>query len=336
MSFRVLAFSAVLCCVLARRVPRPQLDEHWEIYKGVHSKEYVPGEEHERRLIWEDNLDFIRRHNLEYDLGLRTHTVAVNSFADLTSEEYRQLYLGYRPNERKKTALGVHNEASLHDIPDEIDWRDYHYVTQVKDQGKCASGWAFSAAGALEGQHFGDTGNLVSLSAQNLVDCDNGSSGCEGGNMNSAFEYVFYNDGIDTELSYPYTARKGSCKFSKSNVGDTDLGALDVTPRTEDALQSAVATSGPISAAIDASHQSFRFYSGGIYNEPHCSSSNLDHGVLVVGYGTGADGDYWIVKNSYGIGWGENGYIRMSRNKNNQCGIASEASFPIGIFIHRT
>ncbi|XP_064488086.1 procathepsin L-like [Ornithodoros turicata] len=336
MSFRVLALSAVLCCVLARTVPRPQLDEHWEIYKDIHNKKYVPEEEHERRLIWEDNLDFIQRHNLEYDLGLRTHTVAVNSFADLTSEEYRQLYLGYRPNQRNKTALGVHNEASLHDIPDEIDWRDYHYVTRVKDQGKCASGWAFSAAGALEAQHFGDTGNLVPLSAQNLVDCDNGSSGCEGGNMDSAFKYVFYNGGIDTDLSYPYTARKGSCKFSKSNVGDTDLGLLDVKPRTEDALQSAVATSGPISAAIDASHQSFRFYSGGIYNEPHCSSSNLDHGVLVVGYGTGADGDYWIVKNSYGIGWGENGYIRMSRNKNNQCGIASEASFPVGFSIHRT
>ncbi|XP_064488387.1 procathepsin L-like [Ornithodoros turicata] len=329
MSFRVLALSAVLCCVLAQRVPRPQLDEHWEIYKDIHNKKYVPEEEHVRRLIWEDNLDFIRRHNLEYDLGLRTHTVAVNSFADLTSEEYRQLYLGYRPNERKKTALGVHNEASLYDVPSEVDWRKEGYVTAVKNQGKCRSSWAFSATGCLEGQVFAKTRYLVSLSEQNLVDCDKESSGCEGGSIDSAYWYLSESGGIDTEESYPYTGRKGPCKFNASGVAVSDIGYYIVKWGSEDALTSAVANVGPISAGIDASHRSFRFYSGGVYNEPHCSPSNMTHAVLVVGYGTGSHGDYWIVKNSWGEGWGEKGYILMSRNKDNQCGIASHASYPL-------
>ncbi|XP_064488080.1 procathepsin L-like [Ornithodoros turicata] len=329
MSFRVLAFSAVLCCVLAQRVPRPQLDEHWEIYKDIHNKKYVPGEEQVRRLIWEDNLDFIQRHNLEYDLGLRTHTVAVNSFADLTSEEYRQLYLGYRPNQRKKSALGVHKKASLYDVPDEVDWRKEGYVTPVKNQGSCGSCWAFSATGGLEGQHFRKTGKLVSLSEQNLVDCDTTSSGCDGGTPDSAFAYVQENGGIDTEESYPYTSVTGSCKYDPSHVGATDVGFHDVESGSEDALKSAVATVGPVSVGIDASHASFQFYSGGVYNEPGCSTENLDHGVLVVGYGTGSQGDYWIVKNSWGEEWGDHGYILMSRNHDNQCGIATQASYPL-------
>ncbi|XP_064488074.1 procathepsin L-like [Ornithodoros turicata] len=329
MSFRVLALSAVLCCVLARTVPRPQLDEHWEIYKDIHNKKYVPEEEHVRRLIWEENLDFIQRHNLEYDLGLRTHTVAVNSFADLTSEEYRQLYLGYRPNQGKKTALGVHNEASLYDIPDEVDWRKEGYVTPVKNQGKCRSSWAFATTGSLEGQHFRKTGKLVSLSEQNLVDCDTRSFGCNGGTQFSAYLYIQSNGGIDTEESYPYTARNGSCNYDPSHVGATAVGFYVVESGSEDGLKRAVARAGPVSVRIDASHDSFKFYKSGVYNEPACSSEDLHHGALVVGYGTGSDGDYWIVKNSWGEQWGDKGYILMSRNKDNQCGIASEASYPL-------
>ncbi|XP_064488087.1 procathepsin L-like [Ornithodoros turicata] len=329
MSLRVLVLFAVLCCVLARRVPRPELDKHWEIYKDIHNKKYVPEEEPVRRLIWEDNLDFIQRHNLEYDLRLRTHTVAVNSFADLTSEEYRQLYLGYRPNQTKKTALGVHSEASLYDVPDQVDWRKEGYVTPVKNQGKCGSCWAFSATGSLEGQQFRNTGKLVSLSEQNLVDCDNKSSGCAGGTMDSAFAYVQDNGGIDTEKSYPYTARKGSCKYDPCHVGATDVGFHDVESGSEDALKSAVGVVGPVSVGIDASHQSFQFYKGGVYYEQNCSSVDLDHGVLVVGYGSGSECDYWIVKNSWGEEWGDHGYILMSRNQHNQCGIATQASYPL-------
>merc|ERR1712035_215593 len=172
--------------------------------------------------------------------------------------------------------------------PASVDWRQSGYVTPVKDQKQCGSCWAFSAVGALEGQNFRKTGQLVSLSEQNLVDCSKDNSGCNGGLMDYAFEYVKSNGGIDTESSYPYTARDGVCKYNAANKGD----------------------------------------SSGVYNEPRCSSRSLDHGVLAVGYGSDASGDYWIVKNSWGKAWGESGYIRMSRNKSNQCGVATEASYP--------
>ncbi|CAM1321229.1 Uncharacterised protein g7722 [Pycnogonum litorale] len=147
--------------------------------------------------------------------------------------------------------------------------------------------------------------------------------------MDKAFRYIKDNKGIDTETSYPYKAVDQKCKFIKSDVGATDTGYVDIAKGNEEALKKATATVGPISVAIDASHFSFQFYSHGVYDEPNCSSIHLDHGVLVVGYGTEGSVDYWLVKNSWGGGWGSSGYIKMSRNKNNQCGIASDASYPL-------
>jgi len=216
--------------------------------------------------------------------------------------------------------------------PDRVDWRDQGYVTPVKNQGACGSCWAFSSTGALEGQHMRRIGQLVSLSEQNLVDCSRafGNNGCSGGLMDFAFEYVKNNSGVDTESSYPYKAADAKCKFTRQNVGAKDTGFVDIPEGDEDALKDAVASQGPISIAIDASHSSFQLYKRGVYYEPACSSENLDHGVLIVGYGTDPDhGDYWIVKNSWGPLWGEEGYIRMSRNKHNHCGVASKASYPL-------
>lgn len=144
------------------------------------------------------------------------------------------------------------------------------------------------------------------------------------------FQYIKDNGGVDTEKSYPYEGIDDTCHFNKKAVGATDKGFSDIPTGDEEALKKAVATIGPISVAIDASHQSFQFYEKGVYFEPECDSQNLDHGVLAVGYGTDEDGkDYWIVKNSWGTTWGTHGYVKMARNKNNHCGIATQASYPL-------
>ncbi|RXG58773.1 Digestive cysteine proteinase 3 [Armadillidium vulgare] len=207
-----------------------------------------------------------------------------------------------------------------------VDWRNKGYVTGVKDQSQCGACWAFSATGSLEGQHFAKTGDLVSLSEQNLLDCTVGN-GCAGGWMTDAFDYIHRNGGIDTEESYPYHAYDLECSYNASNIGATCSGYVTVE-RTEDALQTAVSNIGPISVAIDASHHSFQVYNSGIYYEPECSSLDLDHAVLIVGYGVEGTAEFWLVKNSWGESWGDSGYIKMSRHRNNNCGIASEASYP--------
>ncbi|XP_020631221.1 cathepsin L1-like [Orbicella faveolata] len=257
----------------------------------------------------------------------------MNQFGDLTVDEYRFFFLGLRSHFSDETEQqGSHFlPPSGVSLPDTVDWRTKGYVTPVKDQGQCGSCWAFSTTGSLEGQHFKRTGQLVSLSEQNLVDCSTsyGNHGCQGGLMDNAFRYIKANGGIDTETSYPYEARKDNCRYNPNNVGATVTGYVDVPQGSEEALQSATATVGPISVAIDASHTSFQFYHSGVYNEQSCSSTKLDHGVLVVGYGTYQGQDYWLVKNSWGTGWGMQGYVMMSRNRNNQCGIATSASYPL-------
>ncbi|CAG0925625.1 unnamed protein product [Notodromas monacha] len=149
--------------------------------------------------------------------------------------------------------------------------------------------------------------------------------------MDQAFQYVKDNGGIDTEKTYPYEAEDDKCRYNPKNSGATDSGFVDVPAGDEKALMKAIASVGPVSVAIDASHESFQFYSEGVYDEPECNPQNLDHGVLAVGYGTDAKTgqDFWLVKNSWGTTWGDKGYVRMSRNKDNQCGIASSASYPL-------
>jgi len=239
------------------------------------------------------------------------------------------------------------------ELPDFVDWRKHGLVTDVMDQGLCGSCYAFSGVGALEGQHMRATGNLVQLSVQNIVDCSYkyGNRGCFGGlpdfvsrttiavpHVNfQVYAYVKGNKGIDTAISYPYVVKNGSlpypprkCFFNPDSIGATLIGYIDLPTGNENDLKTAVATQGPISVGVDAAKSSFLHYQGGIYFEKDCDSVNLNHGMLVVGYGSDpVHGDYWIVKNSFGTDWGEQGYIRMARNRDNNCGIATKASYPL-------
>jgi cathepsin L len=329
---KFLAVFALFIVVSANHVPfDPELDDHWENFKKAFDKSYSGREEVARRFIWEQNVAKIVHHNLQADVGLHTYKRGLNEYADMSHEEFVKVFNGYRRPSNFQSNASVWVPPCNVQLPDKVDWRDDGLVTPVKNQEQCGSCWAFSTTGSLEGQHKKKTGDLVSLSEQNLVDCSSkeGNQGCEGGLMDNGFEYIKRNGGIDTEQSYPYTAQDGTCHFKKANVGATCTGFVDIPTGDEEALKKAVATVGPISVAIDASHESFQTYSSGVYDEEDCSPDQLDHGVLVVGYGSEDGKDYWLVKNSWGTTWGMSGYLKMSRNKNNQCGIATQASYPL-------
>jgi len=300
--------------------------EEFEAWKSENGRIYSTADEHNKRFeIFEKNLNFIKSHDAE----ATGFTVGLNQFADLSGCEFKMMMNGMNITRVPKHFPVNHNIQPTADI---VDWRTKGAVTGVKNQGQCGSCWAFSTTGSLEGAHKIATGSLVSLSEQNLVDCSvpEGNMGCQGGLMDQAFQYVIKNRGIDTEASYPYQAQGPlTCRFKAPYVATKITGFRDVASGSETALQTAVNLT-PVSVAIDASHSSFQFYNGGVYYEPACSSQNLDHGVLAVGYGNQGSSNYWIVKNSWGTSWGMSGYIWMSKNRNNNCGIATAASYPTG------
>jgi len=309
----------------------PTSDDDWENYKKEHEKNYSPTEEAHRKNIFSDNLKIINDHNTRHAQGLETFTMGLNKYADMTNTEFRKIMNGAKSGPAKTPidpTTGTTNTVGA--LPASMDWRTLGAVTPVKDQGQCGSCWSFSATGAMETAWFRKTGKLVSLSEQNLVDCSGsyGNQGCNGGWMDGAFKYVKANMGIDTEAGYPYKATQGSCAFTKVNSGASVTGYTDLPSGSESALQTAVAMNGTISVAIDASANQFQLYKSGIYMTSTCSTTNLDHAVLVVGYGTFNGQDYWLVKNSWGTSWGLSGYFWMARNKNNMCGIATAASYP--------
>jgi len=322
------------CLALAHAINyRDILREEFNAFKSLYRKAYGADEEEFRFKVFMENKHMIAKHNQKAMLGHKSYTLEINHYGDLLHHEFVRIMNGYQHHLKAVSENGsLYMTPANVNLPENIDWREQNMVTPVKDQGQCGSCWSFSATGALEGQHSRKAGQLVSLSEQNLIDCSKkfGNNGCNGGLMDFAFQYIKQNHGIDTEKSYPYEAKEGKCRYTKRNSGATDTGFIDVPQGDEQKLKEALATVGPVSVAIDASQPTFQFYSQGIYDEPECSSTELDHGVLAVGYGTDENGqDYWIVKNSWGTKWGEQGYVRMSRNKNNQCGIATAASYPL-------
>ncbi|NXG75393.1 CATS protein, partial [Baryphthengus martii] len=286
-------------------------------------------EERHRRATWEKNLRLVTLHNLERSLGLHSYELGMNHLADMTNEEVAALLTGLNVAPRSKGASG-YRAHSGGEVPDTVDWREKGCVTEVKNQGACGSCWAFSAVGALEAQVKLKTGKLVSLSTQNLVDCSvtYGNKGCSGGFMTRAFQYIIDNEGIDSDEAYPYKAQNGTCQYNASARAATCSKYVELPYGDEEAMKDAVANVGPISVAIDATQPTFFLYKSGVYDDPRCKQE-VNHAVVVVGYGTLSDKDYWLVKNSWGVRFGDEGYIRMARNHANHCGIASYASYPL-------
>jgi len=326
-SLLVVALFGLAAVALA--VPAPSaFEQEWVAFKAQHGKRYdSAGEEALRQRIYQDNKKKIEEHNAEFAAGKHSFDLAPNHFADMLTSEFATLMNRYQvPKDFKTEGTFAARNIS---VPDSVDWRTKGLVTPVKNQGQCGSCWAFSTTGSMEGQHA-KADKLESLSEQQLVDCSGSfdNAGCQGGLMDNAFKYIKSVGGLELEDDYSYTGKNGDCSFDKSKTVATLTGFKDVTKGDEDALKQASATVGPISVAIDASHFSFQFYRSGVYYSYLCSSTKLDHGVLVVGYGTEDGKDFWLVKNSWAEVWGLKGYIKMSRNQKNNCGIATSASYP--------
>jgi C1A family cysteine protease len=299
-------------------------------FKLEHGKAYYDQQEESyRKGVFAANLEMIRSHNEEHAAGKHTFTMAMNEFGDLTFEEFHAKYTGYKG--LRHQVLHSKNIVDLSHVEaaDSIDWEAKGAVTPVKNQGQCGSCWAFSTTGAIEGAWKIAKGELVSLSEQELMDCSRpeGNESCNGGLMDQAFEFVIKNKGICTESAYPYKMRDSNtcntCTSVASISSYVDVG------HTEDDLAKAV-TQQPVAVAIEADQSAFQFYSSGVLTA--ACGTNLDHGVLAVGYGELDGTAYWKVKNSWGASWGLKGYILLEKGKKQQggqCGILLAASYPV-------
>ncbi|KAL9238070.1 hypothetical protein vseg_012546 [Gypsophila vaccaria] len=301
----------------------------FEAWTERHGKMYHSIEEKLHRFeVFRDNLEHIDETNKK----VSNYWLGLNEFADMTHEEFKQKYLGLKsgPQRSGKASEFSYRDVQVEALPKSVDWRTKGAVTPIKNQGSCGSCWAFSTVAAVEGINQIVTGNLTALSEQELIDCDTeNNSGCNGGLMDYAFQYIMSSGGLHKEEDYPYLMEEGTCDSSKDlNEMIGISGYHDVPANDEASLIKALAHQ-PISVAVEASTRDFQFYSGGVF-DGHCGTE-LDHGVAAVGYGTSKGMDYIIVKNSWGSRWGEKGFIRLKRNTGKPeglCGINKMASYP--------
>lgn len=302
--------------------------KRWQMHYGNSETVLAHGLDDERKIAFSYNYALVRQHN---SMNM-SWSLELNEFAAMPFDEFRQRN-GYKPWMKESAPKASATHQIVGGAPSSIDWRP-KLVNPVKNQGQCGSCWTFSTVASLESAYAKLTENLESFSEQDLVDCVKNfqgcCNGCQGGLMDYAFGYMEQSQSgrDDMESNYPYTAKDGTCEYSASKAfsGAKITGYTDVTSKDEDALLDAVANVGVISIAVNAAHH-WQLYSGGILDVSYlCNPDKLDHGVAVVGYGT--DGkDYWIVRNSWGPSWGEEGYIRLVRGKN-MCGVATQPSYP--------
>ncbi|CAL5085387.1 unnamed protein product [Urochloa decumbens] len=340
-----LLFASLLASTVCGESIIPML-ERFQAWQATYNRTYGTPEEFQRRLeVYSENMEFIEETN---NLG-RSYKLGVNQLADLTYEEFQDTYLmklGEVPSapepDEAMEQLGIMNEDTSSggylnntddEAPNSVDLRTKGAVTPVKNQKQCGSCWAFAAVASIEGVHKIKTGRLVSLSEQEIVDCDRGGNdhGCQGGYPSYAMAWVARNRGLTTESDYPYVSRQvHQCRRNKLRHHAARISGVQAVRRNNEAALERAVAGRPVAVSIDASRV-FQFYKSGVFSGP--CSTRLNHAVTVVGYGATARGrKYWIVKNSWGKTWGEKGYVRMQRRvraRKGMCGIAMEPYYPV-------
>ncbi|KAL8228088.1 hypothetical protein R6Q57_015672 [Mikania cordata] len=295
-----------------------------DLWMVRYDRVYDNDEEKEMRLnIFKKNVEFIESFNSNQN---RSYKLAVNKFADRTKDEFEAYVSGHKDPLMKSSFSTSFRYENASEVPYSMDWREKGAVTQVKNQGVCGSCWAFSTIAAVEGITQLTTGKLISLSEQQLIDCNRNdvSVGCKGGNKENGFEYITKN-GINTENNYPYMATDEACIVTNEANKAARISGFEIVPANNETLLLNAVSQQPVSVSIDANGDEFKYYSSGVFTG-YCGTK-LNHDVTVVGFGTQDGIKYWLVKNSWGDGWGMNGYIMLQRDVN-LCGVAMQATFP--------
>jgi C1A family cysteine protease len=333
----LVAVVAVACAAPEASLRGAALRAKWASFKATHGKSYQPHEEQQKLSAFVKNTREIEAHNARFAAGLESFHLAHNELSDMAPHEVIAKRTGFRASNRRVNATMFQSLGGVR-AQKSCDWRAKGAVTPVKNQGECGSCYAFSAIGALEAAVFRNTGRLEVLSEQNIVDCTTDdhtyySGGCDGGTQDTGMKYAIDNNGVASDAGYPYEGEVGSCRFSSSEAINPSISDVGMVPReNEAALLEALALNGPMAMALDVSDPKFMMYSGGVYKAARgvCKThtEELNHALVLVGYGTERGQDYWLVKNSWGPTWGEGGYIKMLRGQNT-CGIAADCYYPI-------
>ncbi|XP_022915428.1 cathepsin 8 [Onthophagus taurus] len=323
-----IVFLCLISLIFSSSLPDQHLDNLWNDFKNKFNKSYSGNHDVNRRKAWENNLNLIKSHNQQAEMGEHSYLIQENYLADLSPRVYLQKMIKLTQSSHRKIDVEMVGDIfeKINHLPDEIDWRKEGFTTPVFNQKDCGSCYAFSIACVLQAQIFKNTNKLVPLSEQQIVDCskNSGNFGCSGGSLRNTLKYLDKVGGLMAFDDYPYVAKENKCKYDsrKTLVNVTSWSILP--SRNEKALQKALVKIGPIAVSINARPRTFQLYHKGIYDDQSCESNTVNHAMLLVGYTK----DAWILKNWWGNRWGENGYMRLKRNKN-RCGIANFAAYAL-------